>query len=59
MLVQRGRFSTQDTVTGLFALYSILGYPNKTILTTLNLHVASIPPIKFELYLVCALGDVL
>ena len=52
MLVQSGECCAHDTVRGTFALSSILGYRNGTILAILNLHVALTPPIKFQLLFV-------
>ena len=43
--MQSGGCCAHETVRGTFALSSILGYRNGTILAILNLHVAQMPPI--------------
>ena len=49
MLVQSGGFSAQDTVRGTFALSSIIGYRNGTILATLCPPMSLIVPAQSDL----------
>ena len=46
--MQSGGSCAQDTLRQTFALSSILGYWNGKILAILNLHVTTMPPIKFQ-----------